>query len=75
MNPARLPIVRISNRTCFGTTFRCQCCCGEGVGPQVNKFEQIFSDDYQASEAGGFPRSDVGGGVPSSDVQVARGRG
>ena len=27
--------------------------CAAGIiGPQVNKFEQVFSDDYQMSEAG-----------------------
>ena len=25
---------------------------GEGVGPQVNKFEQVSSDDHQMSLAG-----------------------
>ena len=48
---------------------------GEGLGLQVNKFEQVSSDDHQMSIAGGgvreqVPKSDVGweGVVPSSAV-------
>ena len=47
------------------------------VGPQVNKFEQVSSDDHQLSVAGGgghIPRSDVGGGV-MSPVLMSRGSG
>ena len=33
---------------------------GGGVGPQVNKCEQVFSDYHQMSVADGYvPRSDV----------------
>ena len=45
---------------------------GEGVRPQVNKFEQVSSDDHQMSvaEGRGYPGSYVGGGYPGSDVQI-----
>ena len=32
------------------------------LGPEVNKFEQVSSDDHQLSAAGGVLGSDVGGG-------------
>ena len=32
-----------------------------GVGPQVNEFEHVSSDDHQMSVAGGGRRSDVWG--------------
>ena len=47
MRSARLPTVRISV-----TTTRCRYQ-WEGVGPQVNKFEQVSSDDQQISLVGG----------------------
>ena len=46
---------------------------GEDGSPQVNKFEQVSSDDHQKSVAGGWvPRSDVQVGVPRFDVQGGR---
>ena len=57
---------------------------GEGLGLQVNKFEQVSSDDHQMSIAGGgvreqVPKSDVGweGGsaqLSSSEVWGGGGR-
>ena len=49
------------------------CVWGGGVGPQVNKFEQVTSDDppYISSRGeGGVPRSDVWGGGRSPDMIV-----
>ena len=41
---------------------------GDGEGPQVNKFEQVFSDDHQMSVAGvGYPGPmSRGAGYPGS---------
>ena len=48
-----------------------------GWGPQVNKFEEVFSDGYQVSLAGD-PMSDVqrepGPGGPVSDVHGGQGQ-
>ena len=50
----RLPTVRFSVVTNSG---------GAGVGPQVNKFEPVSSDDHQMSVEGGLgPMAVVGGG-------------
>ena len=46
MRTARVPTVHASVAT------RCQYWCSGG-GPQENKFEQVFSDGYQMSLAGG----------------------
>ena len=43
---ARLPRVRVS----LATT-GCQYWWGMGIGPQMNKFEQVSSDDHQISVA------------------------
>ena len=49
---------------------------GFGVGPQVNKFEQVSSDDHQRSVAGGVGSCLLsGGGVRYSDVQYIMGNG
>ena len=45
MRAIRLPTVRVSV-----ATTRCQCC--GGGGPQVNKYEQVSSDDHQMSMGG-----------------------
>ena len=39
---------------------------GGELGPQVNKFEQVYNDDHQMSVAGGGvgPRSDIHRAVP-----------
>ena len=42
MHTARLQTVHVSV-----ATTRCQYC--DGVGPQLNKFEQVSSDDHQMS--------------------------
>ena len=58
---ARLPISRVSV-----TTTRCQYQLGE-----VNKFEQVSSDDHQISitvGGGTYPGPMSGGGVPRSHV-------
>ena len=36
---------------------------GWGIGPQVNKFEQVFNDNHQMSVAGGGCPSHCGEGV------------
>ena len=42
-------------------TTRCQYWWGGGVGPQMNKFEQVCSHDHQMSVVGVGPMSDVQG--------------
>ena len=70
MHTTRLPTVHVSV-----ATTRCQYWWRERVGPQVNKFEQVFSNDHQMSlvEGGGWnpcqgdtrvPCRGGGGGVP-----------
>ena len=48
---------------------------GRGVGPQVNKFEQVSSDDHQISVAGDKKVLGWGGDAGRYPDPVSEGRG
>ena len=54
----------LANCTCFSVATKCQY--WEGVGPQVSKFEWVFSDDHQMSLRAGVRGQGLWGSI--SDV-------
>ena len=62
---ARLPIVRV-----LVATTRCQY--HAGLGPQVNNFEQVSSDDHQMSVARGGARVSTSNGGGWGSVKIAK---